>query len=123
MVPPAVAREIGQSAAHPWMVRHALGQPIDPRVVATRLDPGEREAIALGLELSARLIVLDDLQARRLASRLGLRLTGTAGVLVTAKRLSLLSEVRSSLEALVASGCRISADVVEQALIQAGEAV
>ena len=123
LVPPAVARELGTIAAQPWVVEHGLRGPIDPRVLAARLDPGEREAIALGMKLDARAVLLDDLPARRLAERIGLPVVGTVGVLIAAKRLSLLLEVRTTLEALLATGFRIGPDVIEQALVEAGEAI
>jgi len=51
---------------------------------------GEKEAIALALDLSA-LVVLDDKRARSYARRVGLRLTGTLGVLLRLHRMGLAS--------------------------------
>jgi predicted nucleic acid-binding protein len=51
---------------------------------------GETEAIALALDLSA-LVVLDDKRARSYARRVGLRLTGTLGILLRLHRLGLAS--------------------------------
>jgi predicted nucleic acid-binding protein len=64
------------------------------------LHQGELEAIALALEVSASLLILDDLPARRHAVSLGLAIIGTAGVLVMAKRAHLISSVREPLDAL-----------------------
>ncbi len=121
IIPPAVRRELGPSRLPEWIVERALTHPIDRRVLAARLDPGEREAIALALELGAGRLLLDDRAGRRLARALGLRIAGTAGLLLTAKRAGLLPEVRSDLEALRASGFRLSAGVVEAILVEAGE--
>lgn len=46
-----------------------------------RLDPGEREAIALAEEIGSELIILDDRNAREVASARGLDLTGLIGIL------------------------------------------
>jgi predicted nucleic acid-binding protein len=46
----------------------------------SHLDPGEAEAIALVLELSAGLILLDEKDGRSMADRAGLRVTGLLGV-------------------------------------------
>ena len=56
------------------------------RLLAADLDPGEAEAIALVLELSADLILLDERDGRSVAERAGLRVTGVIGVLLRAKR-------------------------------------
>jgi len=46
-----------------------------------RLGKGESEAIALGIELKAEYVLLDDLTARREARRLGLKIRGTLAVI------------------------------------------
>ena len=45
-------------------------------VVFARLDPGESEAIALAIELSADVVLMDDQTGRREATRQGLRVAG-----------------------------------------------
>jgi predicted nucleic acid-binding protein len=45
---------------------------------------GESSAIALALELANPLLILDDGKARRFAKNLGVEMTGTAGLLITA---------------------------------------
>jgi predicted nucleic acid-binding protein len=45
------------------------------------LDPGETEAILLAQELDADLVLLDDLQAREIAKKQGLQVTGIIGLL------------------------------------------
>jgi predicted nucleic acid-binding protein len=55
------------------------------------LDPGEREAIALALDLHAELLLIDDAQGRREAERQKLLYTGTVGVLKVASGKGLLN--------------------------------
>ena len=57
---------------------------------AAALDDGEREAIALALDLHADLLLIDDRQGRREAERLNLQYTGTLGVLLAAARRDLV---------------------------------
>lgn len=49
------------------------------------VDEGEAEAIGLALEKGLRLII-DDRKARIYAKRLGVKVIGTAGILVRAKK-------------------------------------
>ena len=51
----------------------------------TQVDLGEASAIALAKELSGSILLLDDLKARKLASKLNLKFTGTLGVFHKAK--------------------------------------
>ena len=122
VVPPAVVRELGPTTAPAWVVERALTKLIDARVRAARLDPGESEVIALALELGGRRVVLDDQPARRLARDLGLPVIGTEGVLLTAKLLALLTDVRPHLEALVAGGFHVGPELFGRALFEAREA-
>jgi len=75
----------------------------------------------LSLEVSASLLILDDLPARRHAVGLGLAIIGTAGVLVISRRARLIPSVREPLDALRRSGFRLRQDVYDQILIDAGE--
>ena len=59
-----------------------------------------REALALALESPGSLVILDDGLARRYAAHLGLRLIGTLGVLIRAKRQGLIAAVAPVLDQL-----------------------
>lgn len=49
--------------------------------ISQNLDPGEREAIALALELRPHFLIIDERQGRKVAKGLDLQITGTLGVL------------------------------------------
>lgn len=53
---------------------------------ASGTRPGRDRGISLAHETRATLIILDDLRARLKATGLGLRVTGTVGVLIAARR-------------------------------------
>lgn len=91
-------------------------------MVAARLGAGESEVLSLGLELKDAWVILDDREARSLARELGLRILGTAAVLVEAKRAGLLAEVCPTLDALLAMGFRLDRKVYDRILRAAGEA-
>lgn len=76
---PDAVRELFVSGA-PWLNTR---DPNPDRVARIRsdLDPGERAALALAQEMGADLILIDDAAGRREAALLGIRMTGTLGVL------------------------------------------
>ncbi len=118
LAPPAVRSEFGDCPS--WLI---IEKPLDRGMVAAlriNVDPGEAEAIALAYEKGLR-IILDDRKAREVAHRLGLKVTGTVGLLVKAKQEGILSAIRPLLDDLDANRFRISAELRAEALRLAGE--
>jgi hypothetical protein len=131
LVPDAVFREVvdrgggrvgsDQVASATFLVRHVLDLSPDPLLAAT-LGPGESEVIALAYRKQARLTLIDERRARRIADQTyGLRVKGTVGVLVSAKRSGCIDHIRSILERMVAGGYYLSEDLLHRALQQVGE--
>jgi len=106
----------------PWVQVQA---PISAQVwqVASTLGAGEREALALALTTPNALLLLDDGRARRFGRLLGLRMTGTVGVLARATREGLVPRLAPLLDRLDALGFRLSAQARTMALGLAGEAL
>ena len=92
-----------------------------PALVIAHLGAGETEVLSLGLDFDGSWLILDDAQARALARELGLRMLGTAAVLVEAKRAGLLARVRPTLDALMAKGFRLDRKVYDRILKAADE--
>ena len=128
LLPPSVFGEYQHGrTAHPnqpdlqgmaWILTQQ--PPVDP-LVPTSLDVGERDAIALARAVQATRILIDERVARTVASRLGLTVTGSAGVLVAAKQVGAIALVKPYLDAMIAQGRRISPNIYEQILRLAGE--
>ena len=66
-------------------------------------------------------VVLDDLDARRVARRLGLEPVGTVGLLLVAKKRSLLPSLEEEIKHLRRYGFWVSETLVHQVLEEAGE--
>ncbi len=86
------------------------------------LDAGEAEAIVLAEEIHASLLLIDERIGAAYAAALGLRVTGVVGVLIQAKRQTLVKEVGPVLHRLRdEAGFFLSENVLRQAKILAGE--
>jgi len=126
-VPSAVISELTDSST-PESVRSVIeNRPAwlivrDPEAsaileISPELDGGERAALALARELHADLVLIDDAAGRREAASLGIRITGTLGVLRVAAERGLI-DVRSVLDRLRSSGFYIHESVVRAAFQQ-----
>lgn len=122
-IPPAVALEIAPSIPTllPWLRIERLKQPLPAAVLRRSLGDGERETLALAVEIQAERVLLDDLPARRVARRLNLPVTGTAGVLLVAKRHGLMPRIRPHLDALVKESFFVGSELYDELLRLAGE--
>ena len=85
------------------------------------VDAGEAEAICLAIEQHARLLIIDDKKGRKAAKKHGIRIIGTGGILVVAKKKGLLVKVSPILEDLAGVGYRLSPMLCHRILELAGE--
>ncbi|MBI4323652.1 MAG: DUF3368 domain-containing protein [Chloroflexi bacterium] len=136
LVPPAVWRELavqGKGRPEAEMLRSAVSegwielaapghQPGPTAFRSGRLDPGEQEAILLAREKQA-LLIIDETRGRKVARELGIKVTGTLGVLVEAKQRNLLPSIKESIDRLRAETTfHLSDETYEFVLQMAGEA-
>ncbi|RJP50868.1 MAG: DUF3368 domain-containing protein [Anaerolineaceae bacterium] len=89
--------------------------------LALDLGVGEIAAMALALENPHRVVLLDDMLARRTAQVAGLQVWGTLKVLLEAKSHGIIEKVEPYVLKLSDSGMWISAEIKERILKLAGE--
>jgi len=89
--------------------------------LAAIVDAGEASAIALAREIETDYIVIDDLQARKLAIKLGLTVIGTLGILLKAKQMGLITLLRPVLEQIKRTDFRVTATLIEAVLRDSDE--
>lgn len=122
VIPPAVSREIGVGlSSASWIDARGRSQPIAPRIVAADLGAGESEALSLAIDLGAHQVILDEAPARQLAQELAISLIGALCIVIAATYRGLVPAIRPTVEALIATGFRLDADLVEMALVDASE--
>ncbi len=102
---------------HLHLVRRESTEPTFPD-----LDGGEASTLRAALTHGeGALVVVDDLAARRVAAALKLAFTGTAGVILDAKRAGLIDAARPLFERLAQTDFRLSSRIVEEVLAELGE--
>jgi predicted nucleic acid-binding protein len=101
-------------------VVHANNVPLI-NALRVNLDPGESEAIALYWEKQADYLLIDEKRGRSIARSGGIKIVGTAGLLLLAKERSLIPAIKPSLDILIRNDFRISDLLYRQLLQKAGE--
>ncbi|MSQ73397.1 MAG: DUF3368 domain-containing protein [Betaproteobacteria bacterium] len=102
---------------HIRLFRRKLTEPLLPE-----LDEGEASILRAALDHGeGALIIVDDLAARKGAAQRKISFTGTAGVIIEAKRARLIKSARPVFERLAQTDFRLSAHIVEAILTELGE--
>jgi uncharacterized protein len=130
LIPPAVNDELGvgrslgldlPGPAHlDWVtIRSPSGSPFVS--FSPGLGAGEAEVLKLALECGDTIVILDDAVARQAAHSLGLRLTGTLGLRLDAKRTGLITRIEPVLDTLESLRFRLARHTLALVLGLAGE--
>jgi uncharacterized protein len=132
LVPEVVYQEVvGEGATLPGSIEldeADWADRVDPdtesnlfEVLRAQLDLGETAAICIAVERGADLILSDDRPARLTATRLGIEVKGTLGILVEAKRKGKMGVIAPALATLKQGGTWLSDRLVERILAEVGE--
>jgi predicted nucleic acid-binding protein len=116
VIPGEVHRELQQDrtpqmvrawagALPPWCEVRFVVSVIDPEL--DELDPGERDAIQLALEIGVDTVLMDEVRGRREALRRRLHVTGTVAVLEKAGQQGLI-DFQDGLRRLEGTNFRLS---------------
>ncbi len=115
----AGAREVNEAT---WIEIVEVKDKLAVEVLQDELDKGESESVVLAREIEANWVLMDERVARRKLEALGIDRIGTLGILLKAKEIGLLENVRPEMDKLRTKGFRISKRVYEEVLRLAGEA-
>jgi len=95
--------------------------PLDP-MLATILDPGEASILQIAKAHGISGVLMDERRGRRVAVDVfGFEVAGTCALLLRAKKLSLIPEVRAPLDRIIVNGLFISTRLRTECLRLAGE--
>jgi predicted nucleic acid-binding protein len=112
---PEIAEEFGEELPD-WVKIQAVSDKKYQDLLGTQVDYGEASAIALATEFEDVLLLLDDLKARKLATRLNLKITGTLGVIHKAKQMSIIDKVKPLIDKLLLTDFRVANSIVDEIL-------
>lgn len=130
LVPPAVAAEVADGIMVgidlPALTELSWIQLRTPVVMSalptvSDLGSGETQVLALASQDRAAFALLDDALARRIAALLRIRVRGTLGILLDAKKAGLIASVRPNVERLTELRFRMSDELRAEVLRRARE--
>ena len=113
LVPESVVREFGTIGLPCLSVRRVASNLLELLITDLNLGKGEAEAITLASETGYK-IVVDDSKARRVAQNMGLKITGTIGILLRAERSGLIESAEKKVRELKTKGFYISDELLER---------
>lgn len=112
---PEIAEEFGEKFPD-WIKIQEVSDKKYQDFLETQIDQGEASAIALATEFEDVLLLLDDLKARKLATRLKFKITGTLGIIHKAKQMSVIDKVKPLIDKLLLTDFRVSENIIEEIL-------
>jgi len=131
-IPPAVWKEVvDQGHERPgtkdvafadWIFVREIEDHRFVQYLKLGIDEGEAEAIGLARETNAQVILIDERDARDVAKGLGIKVLGTIGLLIRAKRAGKFDSLKKELDSLQElAKFRLSHNLYRLALREAGE--
>ena len=115
-----VAGEFGEVLPD-WIEIKAVKNVNYQQILELQIDKGESSAIALAIESKDCILIIDDYKARKVAINLGIKITGTLGVIIKAKLSGLIVSIKPCLEKIQQTNFRLSDDLIIHALNEAKE--
>ena len=108
-----VSKEFGKTVPD-WIEVRRVSDNKYLKLMKNFVDLGEASTIALAVETDDIVIILDDLKARKLAQKLNLKITGTIGVLIKARKRNIITSTQEGLNKLRNEGFRISDEIEKE---------
>lgn len=113
VIPESVIKEFGNLTLPCLSIKKVESNLLKLLVTDLNLGKGEADVIALASQTGLR-IIIDDSKACKVAENMGLKLTGTLGVLLKAERLGLLSNAQEKVRELKGKGFYVSNELIEE---------
>jgi predicted nucleic acid-binding protein len=112
LVPDSVIKEFGNISLPCLSIRKIESNLLKLLITDLNLGKGEAEVIALANQKGLT-VVIDDSKARKVAENMGLKLTGTIGVLMRAEKEGLIVSAPDKVKELKEKGFYVSEELFE----------
>jgi predicted nucleic acid-binding protein len=112
VIPESVIKEFGNLTLPCLSIRKVESNLLRLLIADLNLGKGEADVIALASQTGLK-IIIDDSKARKVAENMGLKLTGTIGVLLKAEWLGLIGSAQEKVRELREKGFYVSEELLE----------
>ena len=112
VLPESVINEFGNISLPCLSIRKVESSLSKLLMIDLNLGRGEAEVISLANESGLK-VIIDDSKARRVAENMGLKITGTIGVLIKAEKLGLIESAYNKAKELRGKGFYVSDELLE----------
>lgn len=102
-------------------IKVVSSQPTAMASILLELDRGEKHTISTALEMKADITIIDEKIGRNIAEYLGLKVTGTLGILLKAKTMGLIPSFSEAVGLMMEGGIRYNRDLVARLARVVGE--
>ena len=117
---PEIVAEYGEALPE-WVKITSVKDKYRQQLLEMQLGKGESSAMALSLEMPDSIVILDDYKARKAAEILNLKFIGTIGLIIKAKLMGVIPSVKPLLQKIKQTNFRLSIDMEQYAIKEAGE--
>ena len=104
-----------------WIHIQKIQNVMAKAMFKSQLHDGEVEVMILAKEQNADVVIIDDQNAKKYAKYLELPVTGTLGILIKAKQVGYIPELKPLLDVMVQNGIYIKNSLIEHCLELVGE--
>lgn len=104
-----------------WIHVQKIQNVMAKAMFKSQLHDGEVEVMILAKEQNADVVIIDDQNAKKYAKYLELPVTGTLGILIKAKQVGYIPELKPLLDVMVQNGIYIKNSLIEHCLELVGE--
>lgn len=102
-----------------WIQVEQVQNQSDARIFSSRLHAGEVEVMLLAREQKADLLIIDDNAAKSTAKYLGMKVTGSLGVLLRAKQMGFLEDINDAMDQIILNGFYVSEELRKHIILLA----
>ena len=120
-VTPEIANEFRKELPDWFKIEEPINKTYQ-KILEASLDKGEASAIAFAIEQEDCLLIIDDLKGRKYAEQLGIKITGTLGLIIDAKLSGYITSVKPILDKIKQTDFRLSEDLEKRTLEKSKEA-